>query len=296
MQQHFVAGSTLRNVPSVSNTDVRDWWNRNPMSYDVGEPIPYAPGSKEYFRELDSRVFSPRVLRLTVGPDGRPFSRFVDFASLKGKRVLEIGCGSGFAVQLFAEAGADTTARDLTDWAIATTRARLAAFELEADVAQGDGEQLDFADASFDLVFSWGVIHHSSDMKRALAELVRVLKPGGQIVLMVYNRRSLFYAVYKALQHAQPIAQRLGLHFEGARTGDVEGLIVRHFTRAEFKAIVEAAGLTDVRVQPYGQDSELLPLPRRIRVPITDRLPQSVKDWVLDRLGHQLAVTARKPL
>jgi hypothetical protein len=70
---------------------------------------------------------------------------------------------------------------------------------------------------------------------------------------------------------AQPLAQRIGLHFDGARTDE------------------EA-----VSVQPYGQDAELLPLPRKIRVPITDRLPRGLRDAVLDRLG-QLAATAAKP-
>jgi ubiquinone/menaquinone biosynthesis C-methylase UbiE len=278
----------------MSQAQVRDWWNRNPMSYDVGEPIPFPDDSAEYFRELDSRVFDPRVLRLTVGADGRPFSRFVDFASVEGKDVLEVGCGSGFAVQLFAEAGARIEAVDLTPWAVETTRRRLAAFGLEGRVAEGDGEQLPFADESFDLVFSWGVIHHSSDMSRALAELVRVCRPGGTLVLMVYNRHSLFYGVYKALQRFLPVARRLGLHFEGAREGETQGLVVRHFTARELVLVLEQAGLADVRVQPYGQDAELLPLPRRIRVPITDRLSRAFKDWVLDRLGHQLAVVARK--
>jgi ubiquinone/menaquinone biosynthesis C-methylase UbiE len=282
-------------MTNPAQTRVRDWWNRNPMSYDVGEPIAYPRGTREYFRELDSRVFDPRVLRLTANEDGRPFSRFVDFDSLRSKRVLEIGCGSGFAVQLFAEAGAETYARDLTDWAVETTRERLSAFDLDADVAQGDGENIEFEDATFDLVFSWGVIHHSSNMDRVLGELVRVLRPGGTIVLMVYNRRSLFYPVYKALQHGQPLAQRLGLHFEGARTRDVDGLVVRHFTQAELGRKLEEAGLEDVRTQPYGQDSELLPLPRRIRVPITDRLPPRFKDAALNRLGHQLAAVAHKP-
>ena len=282
-------------MPRPSQESVRDWWNRNPMSYDVGEPIPHERGSREYFRELDSRVFDPRVLRLTVDrSDGRPFSRFVDFDSLAGKDVLDVGFGSGFSVQLLAEAGANVNGVDLTDWAVETTRSRLAAFGLEANVAQGDGERLLFGDSSFDLVFSWGVIHHSSDMDRALGELVRVLRPGGRIVLMVYNRRSLFYAAYKTLQHVQPVTQRLGIHFEGARTGDVDGLVVRHFTQAQLETMLERAGLTDVRIQPYGQDSELLPLPRRMRVPVTDRLPPGVKDRLLDRLGHQLAVTARK--
>jgi ubiquinone/menaquinone biosynthesis C-methylase UbiE len=279
----------------VTQEQVRDWWNRNPMSYDVGSPITAAPASREYFRELDRRVFDRRVLRLTKGEDGRPFSRFVDFDSVRGKRVLEVGCGSGFAVQLFAEAGAEVVARDLTEWAVQTTKARLAAFGLTADVAQGDCEALDLDDASFELVFSWGVIHHSTDMDRALRELVRVLKPSGRLVVMVYHRRSLFYAVYKALQHAQPFAQRIGLHFEGARTGDVQGLVVRHFSRAELRAKLENVHLESVSVQPYGQDAELLPLPRRIRVPITDRVPRRVRDAVLNRFGHQLAATAVKP-
>jgi SAM-dependent methyltransferase len=284
-------------IPRSSTTQeqVRDWWNRNPMSYDVGEPIPYPRDTQEYFRELDSRVFDHRVLRLTAGADGRPFSRYVDFPALDGKRTLEVGCGSGFAVQLFAEAGADATAVDLTPWAVETTRRRLAAFGLEADVREGDGEHLPFEDASFDVVFSWGVIHHSSDMAQALSELVRVLKPGGTLVLMVYNRHSLFYGVYKAFQRFLPVARRLGLHFEGAREGETGGLVVRHFTLRELERVLRSAGLTDVWLQPYGQDSELLPLPRRIRVPITDRLPQRFKDAVLDRLGHQIGATARKP-
>jgi ubiquinone/menaquinone biosynthesis C-methylase UbiE len=279
----------------VSQEQVRAWWNRNPMSYDVDEPIAAEKGSAEYFRELDSRVFAPRVLRLTRSGEGRPFSRFVRFSDLAGKDVLEVGCGSGFAVQLFAEAGARVTAVDLTDWAVATTRARLDAFGLDAEVRRADGEDLPFADDSFDLVFSWGVIHHSSDMEAALSELVRVCRPGGRLVLMVYNRRSLFFVVYRALARFLPSARRLGFHFEGARAGDTEGLVVRHLTRSELQRILETRGLEVECVQPYGQDAELLPLPRRIRVPITDRLPVRLKDWLLSRAGHQLAAVASKP-
>jgi SAM-dependent methyltransferase len=264
------------------------------MSYDVDAPIAFAPDTPEYFRELDSRVFDPRVLRLTARPGGRPFSRFVDFDTLAGKEVLEVGPGSGFAVQLFAEAGARTTAVDLTGWAVETTRRRLRAFGLEGDVRQGDGEQLPFNDESFDLVFSWGVIHHSANMAQALRELVRVCRSGGTLVLMVYNRRSFAYPVYKGFQRFLPIARRFGLHFEGARAGETEGLVVRHFTRGELADVLRAAGLAVDEIQPYGQDSELLPLPRRVRVPITDRLPRRAKDALLSRWGHQLAVVARK--
>jgi ubiquinone/menaquinone biosynthesis C-methylase UbiE len=279
----------------TTQEQVREWWNRNPMSYDVDDPIAFPPGSREYFRELDSRIFHPRYMRLTAGPSGKPFSLFVDFDALVGRDVLEVGCGSGIAVQLFAETGANVTAVDLTEWAVATTRARLDAFELEGTVFEADGEDLPFPDGSFDLVFSWGVIHHSSDMDRALRQLVRVCRPGGQVVLMVYHRHSLFFLAYRAFQRFLPLARRLGLHFEGARAGETEGLIARHFTVDELRRKLEAAGLAHVRVQPYGQDAELLPLPRAIRLPITERLPLGLKDAVLRRYGHQLGAVARKP-
>jgi ubiquinone/menaquinone biosynthesis C-methylase UbiE len=279
----------------VGQAQVREWWNRNPMSYDVDDPIPHPEGSPEYFREIDARIFHPRYMRLTADESGVPFSLFVPFRELAGKDVLEVGCGSGIAVQLFAEAGASTTAVDLTPWAVATTRARMEAFGLEADVREADAEALPFEDASFDLVFSWGVIHHTTDMDAALGQLVRVLRPGGTLVLMLYHRRSIFFVAYRGLARFLPLARRLGFHFEGARAGEREGLIARHFTRAEVERMLRARGLTEVEVVPYGQDAEILPLPRRVRLPITERLPQRPKDWVLRRAGHQLGIRATKP-
>jgi ubiquinone/menaquinone biosynthesis C-methylase UbiE len=279
----------------TTQEQVRSWWNRNPMSYDVDDPIPYDEGSQEYFREIDRRIFHPRYMRLTADESGKPFSLFVDFDALEGQDVLDVGCGSGIATQMLAEAGARVVAVDLTDWAVATTKQRLAAFGLDAVVRQADAEQLPFSDASFDLVFSWGVIHHSSDMDRALAELVRVCRPRGQIVLMVYHRRSLFFVVYRAFQRFLPVARRLGLHFEGARAGETEGLVARHFAIGELRRKLQRAGLREVTIQPYGQDAELLPLPRRIRLPITERVPRWLKDPILRRLGHQLGVRATKP-
>jgi ubiquinone/menaquinone biosynthesis C-methylase UbiE len=279
----------------VTQEQVREWWNRNPMSYDVDDPIPYPQGSREYFREIDRRIFHPRYMRLTADRAGRPFGLFVDFDGLAGKDVLEVGCGSGIAAQMFAEAGAMLTAVDLTPWAVETTRARLEAFGLSARVFEADAERLPFDDESFDVVFSWGVIHHSSDMDRALRELVRVARSGGQVVLMVYHRRSLFYVAYKLFQRFLPLARKLGMHFEGARAGETEGLIARHFTIDELSRKLDAAGLVRAQIVPYGQDAELLPLPRRLRLPVTERLPKTFKDAVLRRFGHQLAVRATKP-
>jgi 2-polyprenyl-3-methyl-5-hydroxy-6-metoxy-1,4-benzoquinol methylase len=282
---------------AYTQEQVRDWWNRNPMSYDVDDPIPHPYRSREWFDELDSRIFDPRHMRLTVDPkDGRPFSRFVDFDWTRGKRVLDVGPGSGLATQIFATAGADVTAVDLTDWAVESVRARLAANGLDGTAMQGDAQNLhQIEDASYDMVFSWGVIMMGTDMDKALDELVRALKPGGRLVLMLYHRNSLFFPFYRGFARFLPLARRFGLHFEGARAGEREGLLVRHVTRREIEQLLTARGLRNVHVQPYGQDSELLPLPRKVRVPVTDRLPLGFKDWVLERLGHELAITADKP-
>ena len=93
------------------------------MSYDVDDPIPYDEGSQEFFREIDRRIFHPRYMRLTADASGKPFSLFVDFDSLGGKDVLDVGIGSGIATQMLAEAGANVTGVDLTDWAVETTQA-----------------------------------------------------------------------------------------------------------------------------------------------------------------------------
>lgn len=79
---------------------------------------------------------------------------FADFASAKGKKVLEIGVGLRADYQRFAEAGADLYGIDLTERAVEHTRRRLALFGLSSSLTIGDAENLDFPDESFDQVYS----------------------------------------------------------------------------------------------------------------------------------------------
>jgi SAM-dependent methyltransferase len=80
---------------------------------------------------------------------------------------------------------------DLTPRAIEHTRRRLELFGLTSELRQGDAEQLPFSDNSFDVVYSWGVLHHSPDTESAFREVHRVLRPGGQARIMVYSKWSL---------------------------------------------------------------------------------------------------------
>ena len=115
---------------------------------------------------------------------------FADFASGAGKRVLEIGVGMGADFLRWARAGATATGVDLTERAVELTRQRLQSEGLDADLRIADAENLPFPDGSFDIVYSWGVLHHTPDPARALAEAQRVVAPGGELRVMLYHRWS----------------------------------------------------------------------------------------------------------
>lgn len=115
---------------------------------------------------------------------------FAKFDEYKGKKVLEIGVGLGADHQKFAEAGAILTGIDLTKRAIEHTTQRFKVFGLNSDLKVGDAENLPFEDNSFDLVYSWGVLHHSPDTPKCINEVFRLLKPGGEAKIMIYHKQS----------------------------------------------------------------------------------------------------------
>lgn len=116
---------------------------------------------------------------------------FADFEAAKGKKVLEIGVGLGADHRRFAEAEAVLFGIDLTERAVEHTNRHLALFGLSSQLAVGDAEHLCFSDDSFDLVYSWGVLHHSPDTPQAINEVFRVLKPGGVVKIMIYHSLSM---------------------------------------------------------------------------------------------------------
>ena len=112
---------------------------------------------------------------------------FAKFPSSKGKHVLEIGVGLGADHQQFAQAGAVLWGVDLTERAVGRTAERFRHLGLVSDLRVGDAERLPFANEVFDVVYSWGVIHHSPNTPSAVAEIYRVLRPGGVARVMIYN-------------------------------------------------------------------------------------------------------------
>lgn len=156
---------------------VRDFWQRAPCGSTLTS---LEPGTPEFFVEVERARYS-----------AEPFiPKYADFPGAAGKTVLEIGVGLGTDFISFARAGARMTGIDITPRAVELVCRRLQLEGLEARVLVADAERLPFADGSFDRVYSWGVLHHTPNTAAAVREAVRVTRPGGELCMMLYGRRS----------------------------------------------------------------------------------------------------------
>ena len=202
------------------NARVRAYWNDHIHDLAItSHPV----GSPGFFQDLDEYHFDKlhHLLRL------------VPFGSLRGKRVLDVGCGTGVDLVRFAQGGADAFGVDLAEAAIALARQNFAQRGLPAGLVVGDGERLPLADASVDYVFAHGVVQYTADPRRLVDECRRVLKPGGRAIFQVYNRVSWLNALSKLM--------KVGLEHEDAP-------VLLKFSIGEFRALLR--GFRTVRIVP----------------------------------------------
>lgn len=160
---------------------VRAYWDARPCNIrHSSKPV----GERDYFDEVEAKKYfvEPHI------------PGFAEFDRWRGKRVLEIGCGIGTDTINFARHGAKVTAVDLSEKSLEIARRRAEVFGLTDQIqfVLADSERLSEAlpVGEYDLVYSFGVLHHTPDPDRALAESRRYLKPGGALKLMVYHRTS----------------------------------------------------------------------------------------------------------
>ena len=113
----------------------------------------------------------------------------------RASRRRDVGCGTGFVVELYARGGAAVSGVDIANRSVELTQRRLEISGLTADVRQANAENLPFDDDHFDLVTSYGVLHHTPDTQAAVQEIYRVLKPGGKTIMMFYHRNSFAYQI-----------------------------------------------------------------------------------------------------
>ena len=259
----------------AANERNRSWWSSLPMTYVDWESHQRTPETAEDFARVDRFYFGTNPY----------IEQHLDFTALKEQRVLEVGCGAGSAACRLASAGAEVTAVDLTKEAVQLTQAHAAMASVTVDALQCDAEHLEgLANDSFDFVYSWGVMHHSSKPEACFAQAARVLKPGGRGLIMVYHKHSLRYWLKGAWWLLIKGKLFTGATFETVQRCYTDGYYHKHYSRLELRDALSAAGLKVTAVDVTHMSSRMVPL-----------IPESWRAWLKSRIGWLLVAHIQKP-
>ena len=259
----------------------RRQWSEDPCGSHLARE--HELGTRAFFEEVERQRYTEYApwMRSVMG-----FDRFA------GARLLEIGCGMGTDLLQFARGGARCTGVDLTPRSVEITRHRFALYGMSGDFMLADGEHLPFADESFDVVYSNGVLHHTPDTERAVREVHRVLRKGGLARVMLYHKHSLNYwgeiVLHRGVLRGELLRGRspeeiMSRYVEYSEHGGCP--LVKVYSRREARALFKPFGEITVEVeQMIRQELSLLgPL-----------VPESLFRRLRRSLGWNVIITARK--
>jgi 2-polyprenyl-3-methyl-5-hydroxy-6-metoxy-1,4-benzoquinol methylase len=227
-------------------TKVSEYWNARPCNI---RHSPKPVGTREYYDEVEARKYNVEY----------HIPRFAQFERWNGKKVLEIGCGIGTDTMSFARAGASVTAVDLTEKSLDVARKRATVFGFEDRITfiQANAEKLSESVAvePYDLVYSFGVIHHTPHPERMLDEIRKYVKPESTLKIMVYNRWSwkVLWVLFVYGKGQFWKLDQLIAEYSEAQTGCP---VTYSYSRTDGRRLLEAHGfeVTDVMVDhifPY---------------------------------------------
>lgn len=266
---------------------VRNYWNRQPCNIKHSTKI---LGSKEYFEDVTTRKYF-------VEPH---LPMFADFASVQNKKILEVGCGIGTTTMSFVQHGATVTAVDLSEKSLelAKTRAEVYAVTDKVTFYQANAEQLSqyIPKEQYDLIFSFGVIHHTPNPELVLTQLNGFLKPGGKIKLMVYHRYSwkVLGIILKYGKGRFYNAKKIIARYSEAQTGCP---VTYTYTKAEIKQLLAKYGFETEEIKVHHI------FPYKIKDYIQYRyvknwyfryMPKKLFEFLEGKFGWHLCVEAKK--
>lgn len=267
----------------VNIDTVRSYWNARPCNVRHSER---AFGSKAYFDEVEERKYfvEPHI----------PI--FADFQKWKGKKVLEIGCGIGTDTINFARAGAEVTAVDLSDESLKIAKLRAKRYGLpNIRFYQANAENLTSVVPieTYDLVYSFGVIHHTPHPEKALEQIRHYMDADSTLKIMVYHMHSwkVFWILAAYGKGALHKIDSLIAKYSEAQTGCP---VTYSYTRKSVKDLLR--GFTVVKTDVEHIFSFSIPKYIRYRykkVWYFRWLPENLFRWMEKKWGWHLCVTAK---
>jgi len=262
---------------------VKEYWNRRPCNIrHSNKPV----GSKEYFNEVENRKYmvEPHILS------------FANFEQWRGKKVLEVGSGLGSDTIRFARAGAIVTAIDYSEESIRLAKIRAKVYGLQDKItfvcANAERLSRGIPVETYDLIYSFGVLHHTPNPGMAMSEIRKFMGPHTQLKIMVYHKAS-WKALGARLQHPLwPADKAIAMHSE-AQTGCP---VTYSYTRRTVRELLLGLKITDMfvgHIFPY-----VVPLYKKYeykKVWYFRMLPKPLFRWLEKRLGWHLCITAELP-
>jgi SAM-dependent methyltransferase len=270
-----------RDLIAEEKQRAREQWSHDPAGAVYGREHEF--GTREFFDAVERHRYAE------YAPWMPEVMGFNDFA---GARLLEVGCGMGTDLLQFARGGALVTGVDLTPRSIEISRQHFVVYGERGDFAITDGENLPFADESFEVVYSNGVLHHTPDTASAVREMHRVLRPGGQARVMLYHRGSLGYWGEIIVHHGILRGELL----RGSSPADLMSKYV------EFN---QGGGHPLVKVYSRGEARKLFSMFREVKVQVEQltrpefyffgrMIPEGMFRRLRRSIGWNLIISARK--
>jgi 2-polyprenyl-3-methyl-5-hydroxy-6-metoxy-1,4-benzoquinol methylase len=256
-------------MQEITNKDIEEYWDRRPCNINHSlSPF----GTKKYFDEVEARkiLVEPHILT------------FTDFPRWKGKKVLEIGCGIGTAGIIFARNGADYTGVELSEKSLEITKQRFKLYGYHGNFYLGNAEELSsfLPYQEFDLVYSFGVLHHMLRPGQAVKQIYRFMHKESILKIMLYAQNSWKnYLIQAGLE--QPEAQSGCPVAKTYARGDIRNLLF------DFEII----GMEQDHIFPYEVESYRKGIYKK--VPWFEAMPPEIFKVLEKQLGWHMLVTAK---
>ncbi len=253
--------------------DVGRYWDSHLNLTQFFESEAVAAGSDEFYslleRSLSRYSYKEPLLR--------------EFAlDCEGKQLLEVGCGLGVELGELGALGFEVTGVDLAKSAVAVANEYLKRKGVPGRALVQDAERLEFGEATFDAVYSCGVLQHTPDIEKAIDEIWRVLKPGGRILIILYHRQSWFYLLHRL--------SGMNVEFQAE-----DAPIINTYTREELRRLFRRFPNIRVRCEycrplRTNRGGLLAGLYNHVFVPVMRAVPEPV----VQGFGWHLVLTGRK--